>query len=99
MNIKKNYKQFWNLMALKNKTKVAQIPDPHLMVGQAEDLETQPVVVYKQYTSANYNRLTRPLAQLPEEKVEDSLIGTVYTPDDFVSNTFWLGDPVKAGGI
>lgn len=98
-NLKLNYRQYMNTIALKTKTKVAQIPDSHLMVGVAEDLTPQPVLVYKQYTNQAYNQLTKPLAQLPEEQVDNSLIGTVYTPDDFVSNTFWLGEPTQAGGI
>lgn len=97
--IKENYRQYLNGIALMQKTKVAQIPDAHLMVGVAEDLSSQPVVVYKQYTNQAYNQLTKPLAQLPQEQTDNTLIGSVYTPDDFASNTFWLGEPVQAGGV
>lgn len=97
--LKLNYRDYLNTIALKTKTKVAQIPDSHLMVGVAEDLTSQPVLIYKQYTKQTYKQLTKPLAQLPEEQIDNSLIGTVYTPDDFVSNTFWLGEPTNAGGI
>lgn len=98
-NIKYNYGAYLNGIALSIKTKVPQIPDYKLMVGSAEDLSSQPVLIYKDVTNPTYNMLTKQLANLPNDAVSEDLIGTIYEPDDFVNETFWLGEPVSASGV
>lgn len=44
------YKQMLNKQALKNITKLPQIPDYHLMVGSAENLSPLPLLLYSSAT-------------------------------------------------
>ena len=82
-NIKENYQQFLNGMGLLAKTKVATIPDPKLMIGSAESLAPQNVLVYKNYTDANYNMLTKKLNNIENTKaeygIEDGFITLEFT--------------------
>ena len=70
LDIRKNYFQFLNLHALRAKMTTAMIPDPKLMVGTAEDLTPQPVLVYKDMTDAHYSILTKQLENLESQRVE-----------------------------
>lgn len=98
-DIKYNYGQFLNGIALGVNTKPAMIPDYKLMVGTAENLESQPVIIYKDVMNPTYRALTKQLASLENDQVSEDLIGQVYEPDDFVNETFWLGEPVSASGV
>lgn len=99
LNIKSNYQQFLNYMGLFAKTKSATIPDPKLMVGSAESLAPQNVVVYKKYTDVNYNLLTKNLNNIENTKAEYGIEDGSLEPDDFVQNTYYLGEPVSASGM
>ena len=99
LDIRKNYFQFLNLHALRAKMNTAMIPDPKLMIGTAEDLSPQPVLVYKDMTDAHYSILTKQLENLDSQRVEYGISQGEFEPDDFVSNTYYIGDPVSAGGI
>lgn len=85
-------------MGLKAKTKTAVIPDPRLMVGSAESLAPQPVLIYKDMTNASYNILTKQLNQIDETKAQYGISDGEFSPDDFVQNTFYLGEPTSASG-
>ena len=97
-DIKRNYQQFLNFMGLKAKTKIAVIPDPRLMVGSAESLAPQSVLIYKNMTNASYNILTKQLNQIDETKAQYGISDGEFSPDDFVQNTFYLGEPTSASG-
>lgn len=99
MDIRQNYFQFLNLHALRAKCTQLMIPDPKLMIGTAEDLSPQPVLVYKDLTDAHYSILTKQLENLESKRVEYGISHGEFEPDDFVSNTYYLGEPVSAGGI
>lgn len=96
--VKNNYQQFLNFMGLKAKTKTAMIPDPKLMVGSAESLAPQDVLIYKDYTNASYNILTKQLNNIDSTKAEYGISDGEFSPDDFVQNTFYLGEPTSASG-
>lgn len=98
-NVKENYQQFLNGIGLFAKTKVATIPDPKLMIGSAESLAPQNVLVYKNYTDANYNMLTKKLNNIENTKAEYGIEDGSIEPDDFVQNTYYLGEPVSASGM
>lgn len=96
--VKNNYQQFLNFMGLKAKTKTAVIPDPKLMVGSAESLAPQDVLIYKDYTNASYNILTKQLNNIDNTQAEYGISDGEFSPDDFVQNTFYLGEPTSASG-
>lgn len=96
--VKQNYQQFLNFMGLKAKTKTAVIPDPRLMVGSAESLAPQNVLIYKDYTNASYNILTKQLNNIDSTQAEYGISDGEFSPDDFVQNTFYLGEPTSASG-
>ena len=85
-------------MGLKAKTKTAVIPDPKLMVGSAESLAPQDVLIYKDYTNASYNILTKQLNNIDNTQAEYGISDGEFSPDDFVQNTFYLGEPTSASG-
>ena len=98
-NVKENYQQFLNGIGLLAKTKVATIPDPNLMIGSAESLAPQNILVYKNYTDAHYNMLTKKLNNIENTKAEYGIEDGSLEPDDFVQNTYYLGEPVTASGM
>lgn len=97
MDVRANYRAFLNGMGLMAKTKNPDIPDHKLMVGSAEDHTSQPTMVFRDYKTPSYKILSDPLASIsgPDGNAS-SLVGTVYEPDDFVRNTFYLGEPTGA---
>lgn len=97
-DIRTNYQTFLNFMGLKAKTKVAEIPDPRLMVGIAESLTPQNVLIYKDYTNAAYNILTKQLNNIDNTKAQFGISDGELEPDDFVQNTFYLGESTSASG-
>lgn len=97
-DIRANYQNFLNFMGLKAKTKIATIPDPKLMVGSAESLAPQNVLVYKNYTGAHYNILTKQLNNIENTQAEYGISDGQLSPDDFVQNTYYIGEPVSASG-
>lgn len=98
-NVKGNYQQFLNYIGLFAKTKTATIPDPKLMVGTAESLAPQNVLVYKNYTDVHYNMLTKKLNNIENTKAEYGIEDGSLEPDDFVQNTYYLGESVSASGM
>ena len=98
-DIKTNYRTFLNLMALKARAKESHMPDFHLMVGNAEDMSSQPVMVYRDLKTQNYKTLSDPLSKIYDtENIGSDGVGTIYEPDDFVRNTYYIGEPTSAGG-
>lgn len=97
MDARRNYRAFLNRMGLKMRAKTPDIPDHKLMVGSAEEHESQPAMVYRDYKTPTYKILSDPLASISAPDGEaSSLVGTVYEPDDFVRNTYYLGEPTGA---
>lgn len=97
MNVRANYRKFLNSVGLMVRTKNPDIPDHKLMVGSAEDHTSQPAMVYRDYKTPAYKTLSDPLASISgPDGVAASQVGTVYEPDDFVRNTFYLGEPTGA---
>ena len=98
-DIKKNYRTFLNLMGLKTRAKQCDMPDFRLMIGTAEDLSSQPVMVYHDLKTQNYKTLSDPLSKIyNSDSIGSDGVGTVYEPDDFVRNTYYIGEPTSAGG-
>lgn len=97
MDVKANYRGFLNGLGLMMRAKNPDIPDRKLMVGSAEDHESQPAMVYRDYKTPTYKILSDPLANIssPDGDAKE-LVGTVYEPDDFVRNTYYLGEPTGA---
>ena len=91
------YKNVLNAIALSQMPLVPDIPDFHLMVGSAEELAPLPLLIYQQYHNYNIKPLMEPTNNLSKEKVDLPLEGTEYTVDDFVTNTFYLGNPIDGG--
>lgn len=91
------YNQICNGIAFQQLSKPCQIPDFHLMVGTAEHLASLPVLVFQDYIESIPEPLRRPLTDLKYEEAAQKLESGALTVDDFVGETFFLGDPL--GGV
>lgn len=91
------YNNICNSIALQQLLKPCHIPDFKLMVGTAEHLASLPVLVYQDYIDAIPEPLRRPMDSLKYEDTAKALENGSLTVDDFVGETFFLGDPL--GGI
>jgi hypothetical protein len=88
------YQKFLSAIAYyKVLEKPPNIPDFKLMVGSAETLQSLPLAIYKDYLPKQGQALVRPLQELPAEQVDPKLSGILYTPNDFIYNDFFLGEP------
>ena len=92
------YRGILNRIAYNQLTLSPDIPDFKLMVGSAENLNPLPTLIYRDYYGEQAKALIEPMKNLKAEQVDPQLVGITYTPDDFVNNTIFLGDPVAGGG-
>ena len=74
--------------------KPPEIPDMRLMVGTAENLASVPLILYNDFNTYIPKVLQQPIDQMKNEDVTKQIDGTQFTVDDFVNNTFFLGDAV-----
>lgn len=87
------YKSILNYIGLSQLLKPPDIPDYHLMVGSAECLESLPLAIYKDYLPAQAMALVEPLQNMSAEDVDPDLVGKTYTPNDFIYDDWFLGNP------
>ena len=63
------------------------IPDLHLMVGTAECLSAQPVLVYENYMKS----IPKPL----QPYVTNENVNGTVNPNEFLGNTFYMGESIS----
>lgn len=86
------YRQILDGFALNSLTKLPNIPDYHLMVGSAEDLTSQPLLVYKNAnipTEITKNMAT--MANLTNEEIAEKIADGSLEVNDINGNIASLG--------
>lgn len=86
-----NYRGIIDNFAINQLAKPVNIPDFRLMVGSSEYLASLPVMVYQDYLNVIPEPLQKPITDISYEKAQQGITNGEITPDDFVSNTFWMG--------
>lgn len=89
-----NYKALLNAQALKILNKSVRVPDYHLMVGCAEDLEPQPIVVYQDFMPTQMAQMLPDVDNMSYEEVQANLASGKLTINDFFQNVHPLGEPI-----
>lgn len=90
-----DYRNIINRQALNVLSKSPQIPDNRLMVGVAEDLTPQPIVVFADYMPSNTAALLPKTTDLKYEDIQNMLANGELTIDDFFQNVYPLGNPTE----
>ncbi len=88
------YQTFLNLIGLSVLAKPPCVPDYKLMVGSAETLNSLPLAIYKDYLPPQAKALIEPIQNMSAEDLDPSLVGKTYTPNDFIQDDFFLGEPL-----
>lgn len=86
------YREMLNYQALSVLIKPPCLPDYKLMIGSAERLDSLPLVIYKNYMPAQAKPLVRATSDMPAEQLDPDFVGKTYEPDDFIQDTFFIGD-------
>lgn len=68
----------------------ADIPDFRLMVGEAEFLDSIPLLLYTDIAALNTKAVTPALSEISAEQAAPNLQGVSFSNDDF-GNDFYLG--------
>lgn len=90
-----NYRNIIDRQALNVVRKNPDIPDYHLMVGQAEQLAPLPILVYQDYMTAEVAKMLPKTADMTAEEVQRKLKTGELTIDDFFQNVYPLGNPIE----
>ena len=88
------YRGIIDNIGLNVRVKKPYIPDYHLMIGTAENLASVPLLLYNDFNTYIPKPLQKPIEQMKLEDVTMKLDGVQYTTDDFVNNTFFIGNAV-----
>lgn len=90
-----DYRSIINRQALNVLTKIPDVPDFRLMVGNAEELHSLPILVFADYMPANTSAILPKTSELTYEEVQAQLATGKLSIDDFFTNTFPLGNPTE----
>ena len=85
------YRQTLNAFAYKQVTKPVHIPDYHLMVGSAENLNPLPIILSKQYVPSEVAIKQADLNKLSDEEIESAINNNLLEVNDFNINLLTLG--------
>lgn len=88
------YRQFLNKQGAKALLKSPDIPDFHLMVGEAEDLSSKPIMIYENVMPKQVAKYLPRMEDMSYEEVQQNLASGKLTIDDFFSNVYPLGEPL-----
>lgn len=91
------YRQLLNAHALKNITKMPNIPDYHLMVGSAEELAGLPTLIHSNYIPEAAKAMTADINKLSDEEVAAALENNNLEVNDFMENVAAIGSGL--GGV
>lgn len=88
------YRQILNMFGRKSLLKPVHVPDFDLMVGDAENLSSQPIILYEQaMPKQTYNALPN-LSEMTYEEVQQDLASGKLSIDDFFLNTSTIQDAI-----
>ena len=88
------WRKIINQHALNTLSKNPQVADNRLMIGSAEDLTSQPIMIFADYMPASTSALLPNTSDLSYEEVQGMLASGQLTIDDFFQNVYPLGNPV-----
>ena len=89
-----SYRQMINGFGLLALGKPCQIPDYHLMIGTAEDLSSQPIMIFEDAMPKQVASMLPDIRDMDYEDVQSDLASGKLTIDDFFTNVYPLGDPI-----
>ena len=92
-----NYKNMFNQFAFKNITKTALIPDFRLCIGQAERLDSIPVLLFTDVSSPSQKPKLEDVKTQPIEKFGFVGDGNYVVASDFETNAFF--DAISSMGV
>ena len=89
-----NYQSTLNRIAFNQIKKNVDIPDYHLMIGTAEELASQPIMLSENIIPKHvYNALPN-IDNMTYEEVQQNLSSGKLTIDDFFQNVYPMGDAI-----
>lgn len=91
------YKGILDRIGLGVRSKRVEIPDYKLMIGSAEQLSSVPLLLYNDLSAGIPKPLLQNIENMKHEDVQEKLANGSVTIDDFVNNTWWLGNAVDGG--
>lgn len=86
------YRQMLNHQGLKALVKTPDIPDYHLMIGHAEELSSQPIMIFENVMPKQMVKYLPQMGDMTYEEVQQNLASGKLTIDDFFTNTYPLGE-------
>lgn len=87
-----NYRTMLNMQGLRALARPCDIPDYHLMIGNAENLESQPVMVFEDFMPKQVAQTLPDVTDMSYEEIQQNLATGKLTIDDFFANVYPLGD-------
>lgn len=88
------YRSVVDAIALKTLQKRNDVPDYHLMVGDAEDLSSKPIMIFEEFMPKQTAKYLPNTSEMTYEDVQQNLASGKLTIDDFFANTYSFGDPI-----
>lgn len=90
----KGYKNLINAFALQSMPKKVQFPDYHCMVGESENLQSLPIIIWKDYIPASEAVRIPDVEEMSYEDIQENLASGKLTINDFFQNIYPLGNPL-----
>lgn len=89
------YRNIINAQGLKALRKPVNVPDYHLMVGNAECLSPLPILVYQDYMTAEVANILPKTSNMSSEDIQADLKSGKLSIEDFFQNVYPLGNPIE----
>ena len=90
----KQYRDVLNRQGFQSLHAPVQFPDYHLMVGDAEDLTSQPIIIWKDYIPKEQAVMLPDVDEMSYEEIQQNLASGKLTINDFFQNIYPLGEPL-----
>lgn len=86
------YRRLLNMQGLRALAVPCQIPDYRLMIGNAEDLSPQPIMVFTDFMPQQVAQALPDVTDMSYEDIQQDLASGKLTIDDFFTNVYPLGE-------
>ena len=90
----KQYRDVLNRQGFQSLHTPVQFPDYHLMVGDAEDLTSQPTIIWQAYIPKEQAVMLPDVDEMSYEEIQQNLASGKLTINDFFQNIYPLGEPL-----
>lgn len=90
----KQYRDVLNRQGFQSLNAKVQFPNYHLMVGDAEDLTSQPIIIWKDYIPKEQAVMLPDVDEMSYEEIQQNLASGKLTINDFFQNIYPLGEPL-----